>query len=75
MTPYLKMREEIVLSLLDRFPDHPTRSLAIILYRDNPELFRDFEDARNVIRYRRGQSGDKNRLSTKNSKYVKGKSI
>lgn len=77
LSPYFKMREELVLGLLDKFPDHPTRTLARILYRDNPSFFKDFEDARDVIRYRRGQRGAKLRtlISTKNKKYVREQSI
>jgi len=71
MTPYSALRVKTVLGLLDKFPNTPSRTLARICYRDNPELYRDEDDVRVIIRYYRGSSGEKNRKSLKNRKYVR----
>ena len=71
MTPYQELRTKTVLGLLDKFPNTPSRTLARICYRDNPELFNGEDDARLKIRYYRGASGDKNRKKLKNKKYVR----
>ena len=71
MTAYRELRTKLVLGLLDKFPDTPSRTIARICYRDNPELFKDEDDVRRIIRYYRGASGVKNRQQLKNKKYVR----
>ena len=71
MTPYQALRTKIVLGLLDKFPNTPSRTLARICYRDYPELFNDEDDVRAKIRYYRGAIGVKNREQLKNKKYVR----
>jgi hypothetical protein len=70
-TPYWDLKRQCIFDLLDKFPDSPSRELARILYRDNPELFKDFEEARNRIRYYRGKCGKKLREIVKIRKYYK----
>ena len=40
-----------------KFPRTSTRSIAAILYKEAPEVYKDFEDARAFVRYVRGQKG------------------
>jgi predicted phosphodiesterase len=56
-------RAEIVKDVLDRFPDFPSKGLAEKIWRENPLHFNDAEDARSIIRYYRGSSGDRNRAN------------
>lgn len=71
MTPYQALRTKTVLGLLDKFPETPSRTIARICYRDNPELFRDEDDVRCIIRYYRGAMGVRNRQQLKDKKYVR----
>ena len=71
MTPYQELRTKTVLGLLDKFPNTPSRTLARICYRDNPELYKDEDDVRLIIRRYRGSNGEKNRKKLKNKKYVR----
>ena len=52
---------KLALELLERFPSAPTRSLARILQRDNPEVFTTLNQAQLRIGYYRGKTGAKNR--------------
>lgn len=64
-------RGKVVDGVLDEYNDLPSRTLARILHRLYPGYFPTIESARDVIRYRRGLSGDKNRRYLTNKKYVK----
>lgn len=44
-----------------RFSNTPTLTLAKKLYKENIDLYKDVEDARSVLKYIRGQSGDEHR--------------
>lgn len=61
MAGKLTHKGEIVIELLNKFPQHPTMSLAKILYSENPLLFTSVEHARKRIQYFRGECGDKHR--------------
>lgn len=50
---------DVVREYIRRFPNTPHRSLAKKMYKDRPELFKDFEDARFFIRKAKGQTGEK----------------
>jgi predicted phosphodiesterase len=52
---------EVVTDYLARFPRTSTKTLAGMIYRDNPQLFKDIEHARIRIRYYRGAQGRKMR--------------
>lgn len=69
--PYLVIKRKVVFDLLDKFPDAPTRTLARILYKDNTCFFKDYEDARLIIRRYRGQNGASNRKDITFRKYFK----
>jgi predicted phosphodiesterase len=62
-----------VLSYLDKYPDTPSLTLAKIIAREHPVDFPAAESARNVIRYYRGYTGEKNRR--RQSKGVTGRHI
>lgn len=65
------MRDKIVNEHLDKYPDAGSNTIARILYRDYPDFFIDKENARTVIRIRRGASGERNRKVLKDRRYVK----
>jgi hypothetical protein len=69
--PYYQDRTKIITDHLDRFPDAPSRTIAKIMFRDYPGYFKDSEDARSAIRYRKGSSGASRLKSLKDKKYVK----
>jgi predicted phosphodiesterase len=57
--------------LLEKFPDVATMTLAKKAYKDQPKLFISLENARNLIRYRRGQSGSKHRKRLIDKTHIK----
>lgn len=70
-TPYYDLRRETIFKLLDQFPDVSTRMIAKIAKRDNPELYRDTEDARMITRRYRGAAGPLPRKTITITKYYK----
>lgn len=46
------------------FPNTPTLTLAKKLYNEHPTVFKNVEDARTKLRYRRGQTGETSRKAT-----------
>jgi len=50
-----------VLDYLVKYKDLPTRTLAKIIYHDNPYLFKNLEYARKAVRYYRGATGKRDR--------------
>ncbi len=54
-------KRQIANDLLTRFPKAATKTLARILYKENPGLWRDLESARGYLRARRGNSGQDTR--------------
>jgi predicted phosphodiesterase len=57
----LCIASQLALDLHNQFPSAPTRQLAAMLYRDHPACFTDEEHARRLVRYHRGECGDKDR--------------
>lgn len=55
------LKSDIVKQFLTEYPETPSKTLAIIIYRENPKLFKDVENARTMIRHYRGNHGNKNR--------------
>jgi predicted phosphodiesterase len=51
---------QIVIDYCTKFEDVPSKTLAKKMYKDYPDFFKDIEDCRDKIRYRRGKSGTKN---------------
>ena len=68
-SPYQSLRRNAVLDALAKFSEAPSKTIARMLKRDNPELFKDIEDARNLIRIYRGKSGKRLRERVKLTKY------
>ena len=56
---------QIVDDYLSRFPDAPALTLAKLIHRSHPQYFKDVENARGLIRYRCGTSGDGQRKHAK----------
>ncbi len=57
MTP----KGEIVRDYCKQFPKWKDYTLAGKIYRENPKVFRNLEDARNLVRYQRGHISPRNR--------------
>lgn len=62
---------EIVKEYLSKWPDLNSLTLARLIYKDIPESFRDIDAVRNVIRYYRGNIGNKHRKSLSGDKFVR----
>ena len=54
------IKGELVIEYMNRFPKHSKKSIAKILVKDHPILFKTIEEARGSIRYHTGTSGKKN---------------
>ena len=61
----LSIKGEKAIELLKKFPKHGTRTLAEILFKENPLLYKDYETARSFLRLHRGENGDKLRNNIK----------
>jgi len=48
---YIERRRQFVLYMLEKYPDHPTKTLARKLWNDDKNLFPSIESARSAIRY------------------------
>jgi len=57
---------EFAIKVLSEFPKHPTKSLAELIFKENPLLFKDAEDARTTLRYHRGELGGMSRQKSVN---------
>lgn len=64
------VKGQIVTEYLDRWPDTPSLTLAKKVYAENTAVFKDTNNACNIIRYYRGQSGDRDRAKISDD-YVK----
>jgi|TARA_R100000482_G_scaffold92851_2_gene38484 predicted phosphodiesterase len=64
-------RNDILVKVLEEFPDSPTLTLAKKIYKDHPALFSSVENVRSAIRYRRGNIGERSRSTLDNKKYVR----
>jgi predicted phosphodiesterase len=58
---------EIVIEYCTEFPDVQTLTLAKKLYKDYPDFFKNLEDCRGKIRYRRGTHGAQHRKDAKDN--------
>lgn len=47
-----------------KFQKTATRTLARLLYKENIELYKDYEEARSFIKTARGKNGEKNRITS-----------
>lgn len=57
------LQTKVIKEYITRFPNTTNRSLAVKIYKENKELFRDSEDVRDKIRYHKGAHGEKHRES------------
>jgi hypothetical protein len=71
MNLFKEARAKVTDEVMDEYNDLPSRTLARILHNLYPGYFPSIESARDVVRYRRGASGDKDREHLTNRKYVK----
>ena len=46
--------------MLNRFPKHGSKTIADLIYKENPLLFKNAEQVRSVVRSHRGENGDEN---------------
>ena len=53
----IQKRKEYVLWMLQKYPDHPTKTLARKLHEDDKNLFPTLESARSAVRYATGTKG------------------
>ena len=70
-TPYYIIKIKLVTDHLDKYPESGSLTIARILYRDYPEYFISVENARDLIRYRRGAHGKERLRILKDKRYVK----
>lgn len=56
-------KAEIVKSYCEQYQNFPSLTLARLVYKDTPEVFKDIEDARRAIRYVRGKNGKESRAN------------
>lgn len=54
----------LAVELIKKFPNASTRSLAEILYNDNPLVFKTYEHARSTLKFHRGESGVRSRTKS-----------
>lgn len=66
--PKMTVKGKEAIALINKFPKHGTRTLAQILYDKNPLLFKNYEKARGIIKYHRGEHGVKSRQNSSNYK-------
>ena len=62
---------KVIEKLLNQYPDTPSLSLAKKAVNENGKLFTSTDQARSMIRYRRGANGEKLRKNLKNKKHMK----
>ena len=62
-------QSEIIKDALDTFPNTPTKTIANLVYKNNPEVFLTPESTRSSVRYYRGQNGGAARKSIKDKSY------
>ena len=62
---------QLARELLKKFPDTPLRTLARILYRDNPLDYNSYEHARSTLRLYAGKQGKDARKRIKSNEYYR----
>ena len=67
--------DSIITDYLSRWPNLPSRTLALMIYNQNNELFLTPEQVRGFIRWRRGRNGKRSRAITKSNRYARFKSV
>lgn len=64
------IKGQAALDYLEKFPDTPSLSLARKMYKENPEVFKGLNDARDTLRYYRGQKGNGSRKNIATTKFI-----
>lgn len=59
--------EKIYNEYLTQYPDLPTLTLARLIYKNNPEVFKNLENVRQGILYRRGKQGKSKKQQAQNN--------
>lgn len=57
----MTLKGDVIKEYLERFPTTPSLTLAKKIFNEQKDLFKDVENAREIIRYHRGKHGNKNR--------------
>lgn len=65
------IKAEVVIELLKQFPNAYSKPLARMLFEKYPQLYKDVEDARTMIRYYRGSAGQEKREKIAIKEFVK----
>lgn len=63
------MKKEIVLEYLGKFPKLATLALARTIYNSDPELFDSVDQVRSLVKYYRGNMGERNRKQLGNREH------
>jgi hypothetical protein len=66
-----KHETKYILEALKKYPNHPSLTLAKMLYNEHPKEFPNLEAVRAAIRRYRGQSGERIRKRTVNKEFYK----
>jgi len=66
-----KPEAKIILEALTKYPNHPSLTLAKMIYKNNPEAFKNLETVRSHLRYYRGQSGTKDQKKVTNKTHFR----
>ena len=56
---------QYIIDLIAQYPNYPSRTLAVLAYDKEPNLFNSVEHARGFVRYYREESGIRNRANKK----------
>ena len=70
MSKPISISGKVALEYLKKFPNLPTRTLATKIYNENKELFKTYDNIREIIKYYRGKSGEKSRSKLGNKSFV-----
>jgi predicted phosphodiesterase len=63
-------KSELVKQYVEKFPDHGNRTIALLVIKENPNLFTSIDSARSCVRYVRGNNGKQDRAKRKNKSEV-----
>ena len=66
-----KLQGQIVTEYLEKFPHLNTRTLARLIYEENPQVFTDLENARSRVRYYRGATGKQDRSKLADNRFLR----
>jgi hypothetical protein len=70
-SPYRQLIQKTIFEYMDKFPDCPNLTLARIIHKSDPILFKSVENTRTIIRGYRGANGKRRRSYLSTKKYLK----